>query len=110
MSLAIGIIVGFLLGALSYALWLKNHDHDPDAPPGWWTVVGVWKQSKERYALHVQAADARQAEDLAQHVAQEKVADLWVTGVFPGKLENADDYATFVDPDVKRADWLNADG
>jgi hypothetical protein len=66
----------------------------------WWSVVGVWHSTKERYMEHVPAASARQAEDLAQMTARDKGGELWVCGVFEGKLIAADTYATWVDPDM----------
>lgn len=107
MTFIIGLFIGALLGWAGVTLWMKNHDHDPDAEVGWWTVFGVWKESLERYSLHVQADNARAAEDLTQWEAKETGNELWVVAVCEGKIDNADGYATFVDPDMKRADWLN---
>lgn len=109
----IAFIIGLALGAGGvYVLWrvsnAKAEIEDAANEDSWWTVVGVWTLSKERWSLHVQASDARQAEDLAQHEAQFDIGkELWVTGVFKGKIENMDKYATFIDPDVKPTDWNN---
>lgn len=65
-----------------------------------WTVCGVWPETKERYAEHVSAQSPRQAEDLAQMTAREKGGVLWVCGVYEGKLVAADTYAQFIDPDM----------
>lgn len=71
-----------------------------------WTVVGCWPETKERYAEHVSALSPRQAEDLAQMTAKEKGGILWVCGVYEGKLSAADTYATFIDPDmVSESEW-----
>lgn len=73
----------------------------------WFTVVGVWPETKERWIDHVPAASARQAEDLAQMTARDKGGVLWVCAVFEGKLQAVDLYATFADdPDrVTEAGW-----
>lgn len=65
----------------------------------YYTVIGVWPETQERYAEHVTAASPRQAEDLAQMTAREKGGVLWVCGVFEGKQIAVDTYATFTDPD-----------
>lgn len=65
-----------------------------------WTVVGVWPETKERYVEHVAAISPRQAEDLTQMTAAEKSGVLWVCAVFEGKLTVSDTYAQFVDPDM----------
>lgn len=65
----------------------------------WYTIIGVWPETKERYVEHVTAASPRQAEDLAQMTAQEKGGVLWVCSVFEGKHYAVDTYATFIDPD-----------
>lgn len=65
-----------------------------------WTVVGVWPETMERYVEHVAAMSPRQAEDLTQMTAKEKGGVLWICAVFEGKLTVADTYATFVDPDM----------
>jgi hypothetical protein len=63
----------------------------------WFSVVGVWPETKERYMEHVPAASARQAEDLVRMTAAEKGGVIWVCGVFAGKLSALDTYATFGD-------------
>lgn len=63
----------------------------------WWTVVGVWPETKERYLMHYTAVSPRQAEDLMQMDAKEKGGVFWVAGVFEGKLTAMDTYATFAD-------------
>jgi len=65
-----------------------------------WTVIGVWPETKERYAEYVAAMSPRQAEDLVQMTAAEKGGVLWVCGVYEGKLVAADTYAQFIDPDM----------
>lgn len=64
-----------------------------------YTVVGVWPETKERYLEHVSAMNPRQAEDLVQMTAKDKGGELWICGVFDGKVPAVDTYATFVDPD-----------
>jgi len=108
----IGLVFGLMVPTIWFKVWVPRieaqRDAEMEGEDRWWTVVGVWTLSKERWSLHVEADDARQAEDLAQHEARFDVGkELWVTGVFKGKLDNADKYATFVDPDVKPTDWLN---
>lgn len=73
----------------------------------WYTVVGCWPETKERYQEYVPAMSPRQAEDLARMTAQDKGGVLWVCGVYEGKLVTQDGYATFCDdPDkVTEADW-----
>lgn len=63
----------------------------------WFSVVGVWPETKERYMEIVTAVSARQAEDLVLMTAKEKGGVLWVCGVFEGKLTALDTYATFAD-------------
>jgi hypothetical protein len=63
----------------------------------YYSVVGIWPETKERYMEHVSAMSPRQAEDLAQLTAKDKGGVLWVAGVFEGKLEALDTYATFAD-------------
>lgn len=63
----------------------------------YYTVCGVWPETKERYMEHVSAASPRQAEDLVQLTANEKGGVLWVCAVFEGKLAAVDTYATFAD-------------
>ena len=71
-----------------------------------YTVVGVWPETQERYLEHVAAQTPRQAEDLVQMTAREKGGELWVCGVFDGQLVAVDTYATFTDPDkVTEAEW-----
>jgi hypothetical protein len=66
----------------------------------WWTVCGIWPLTKERWSGHYQADQPRIAEDLAQMDARDKGGQLWVSNVFEGRLQAADVYAKFVDPDV----------
>lgn len=63
----------------------------------WFTVVGFWPQSKERYHKWIQAPSARQAEDLARMGAIDQEGVLYVCGVYAGKLQALDAYATFAD-------------
>ena len=74
---------------------------------GWYTVVGVWPETKERYQEYIQAVSPRQAEDLARMTAQDKGGVLWVACVYEGQLVAVDTYATFADdPDkVPEADF-----
>lgn len=67
----------------------------------WKTVTGCWPETEERFLEYYQISDARMAEDLAQADAKAKGGTLWVTGVFPGKQENEDVYARYIDPDKK---------
>jgi hypothetical protein len=73
----------------------------------WYTVIGVFPETKERYQEYVTAASSRQAEDLARLTAKEKGGVLWVCGVYDGQLVAMDTYATFADdPDrVPEANW-----
>jgi hypothetical protein len=64
------------------------------------TVVGVWPESKERYLERVAAQTPRQAEEFAQMTAKEKGGVLWVCAVFEGKIAAVDTYARWVDPDM----------
>lgn len=66
----------------------------------WFTIIGVWPETKERFADHIAAQTPRQAEEFAQMKAQEKGGVLWICGVFDGKVNAVDTYATFVDPDM----------
>jgi len=107
LGLGIGILVTYVVLHLQ-----ESKQTMPDS--GWWTVFGIWADradfaKSERYSLHVQADNARGAEDLAQWEAKEKGGELWVATVLEGKLVNQDGYATFVDPDIKPTDWMNTD-
>lgn len=64
------------------------------------TVVGVWPETKERYMEHVAAQTPRQAEEFVQMTAKEKGGELWVCAVFEGKIAAIDTYARWVDPDM----------
>jgi hypothetical protein len=66
----------------------------------YFTVIGVWPETKERYLEHVAAQTPRQAEEFVQMTAKEKGGVLWVCGVFDGKIIAVDTYATFIDPDI----------
>jgi len=66
-----------------------------------YTVVGFWFESLERWANTFDADTALAAEEMAQAHAREKGLHLGVTGVFKGRLENVDGYATWVDPVAK---------
>ncbi len=71
-----------------------------------YTVIGCWPESHERYAEHISAVSPRQAEDLAQLGAREKGGVLWVCGVFEGKINAVDTYAQFIDPEMTtEAEW-----
>lgn len=73
-----------------------------DITEEWWTVVGFWHESWERWAGHYDCLTPQMAEDLAQMEAKERGLNLAVVGVFEGKLMPADgDYATYVDYDAK---------
>lgn len=73
----------------------------------WFTVCGVWPETRERWADHYQAIDPRTAEMMARMDAQSKGGVLWVTNVFEGQLVPVDTYAKFADdPDrTTRADF-----
>ena len=74
----------------------------------WWTVVGVWPDSEERWMGNYQAMTARTAEDMARMDAREAweaagqhgPVRFWVCGVFEGSHVAADIYARYVDPDL----------
>lgn len=102
----LGLIVGVVLLAVGAKVFEARRTK-VDPHEGWFTVSGLWKNSKERYTLHTQASDARGAEDQARWEAAQNSADtLLIANVFQGKLENADKYAVFEDPDVRPADWM----
>lgn len=63
----------------------------------WFTVCGLWPETKERWANWYQALDARTAESMARMDAAEKGGVLWVTNVFDGQLDPVDTYAKFAD-------------
>jgi hypothetical protein len=74
----------------------------------WFTVVGVWPTTGERWMGNYQALSARVAEDMARFDTQEAwhdagmpgAAQFWVCGVFEGKHHRADVYARYIDPDL----------
>jgi hypothetical protein len=63
-------------------------------------MARIWPARKERWSGHYQCDLPRIAEDLAQLDARDKGGELWVSNVFPGRLQAADTYARFVDADV----------
>lgn len=68
----------------------------------WWTVIGFWHESWERWADHFNCLTPQMAEDLAHMEAKERGLHLAVVAVFAGKLVPVDgDYATYVDPEAK---------
>ncbi len=109
MSFILGLVIGAVLVIIASKVITARKNSVDDGTQPWWTVIGVWPESKERYTLHVQADNARAAEDLTQWEAKDTGSNLWVVGVFSGKIDNADGYAKFVDPDVKSTDWLNTE-
>jgi hypothetical protein len=80
----------------------------------WWTVVGVWPKTRERWMGNYQAVTARTAEDIARMDVREGweaagmrgPAEFWVCGVFEGRHAAADVYAKFTDPDTISEDDL----
>lgn len=68
-----------------------NHD--------WWTVVGFFHESWERWADHYDCLTPQMAEDMAQMDAKEQGGHLAVVAVFEGKLVPSDKYV-FVDPEA----------
>lgn len=69
-----------------------------DITEEWWTVVGFWHESWERWAGYYDCQSPQVAEDLAQMDAKERGLTLAVVAVFEGRLSPADgDYATYVD-------------
>jgi hypothetical protein len=73
----------------------------------WYTLVGVWPETKERWGDQIQAEGPRQAEDLAQMAARndpDSPGVLWVCGIMEGIHYAVDKYATFADdPDRTKA-------
>lgn len=67
----------------------------------WKTVVGCWPETEERFQQFYQTSDARIAEEMAQADAKAAGGELWVCAVYPGKLENEDVYAKYINPDRK---------
>jgi len=65
----------------------------------WCTVVGFWVETQERWLEYYPTDLPRQAETMAQQDARAKGGTLQVCGVFAGRLESLDTYATYVDPD-----------
>jgi hypothetical protein len=76
-----------------------NHD--------WWTVIGFSHETWERWAGHYDCLNPRMAEDLAQMDAKEQGFHLAVVSVIEGKIWPADQYATWVDPDVRDQPEMN---
>lgn len=75
---------------------------EDDIHHDWWTVVGFWHESWERWAGHYDCATPQMAEDFAQMDAKERGLNLAVVAVFEGKLDPADgDYATYVDYEAR---------
>jgi hypothetical protein len=79
---------------------------DPD-----WTVLGIavtpgtpdsdiWRRG-ERYGDIIAATSPGAAEDVARDRLREKGGELLVCAVLAGRVQPADNYATFADPDVQ---------
>ncbi len=65
----------------------------------WYTVVGLWWQTKERCLFHFLAVSPEMAQELAHAEAAARRANFGVCAVFEGKLDNADQ-ERWVDPSV----------
>lgn len=79
----------------------------------WYTVIGIWAETMERWAESYFVDTALAAEEAAQkHASTEKFLTLMVAGVLKGKIhvdvEIADGYAQFVDPHCKRQEEMTA--
>jgi len=77
----------------------------------WYTVIGFWFETMERWAESYYVDTARAAEEAAQEFARNvKFLNLGVTAVLRGKIhediEFADGYATYVDPDANSKDEM----
>jgi len=64
----------------------------------WYTVVGFWFETLERWTGHFLADTALGAEEMAQQHARSRMLHLGVVGVFKGELKVQDSYATWIDP------------
>ena len=81
----------------------------PDVPETTlFTVVGFYAQNGQRVAEHVEAANARAAEDIVMRDLGSQTTDdggdcgLRICGVFAivdGRIQSVDAYATYPDPD-----------
>jgi hypothetical protein len=81
---------------------------EDDIHHDWWTVVGFWHESWERWADHFDCPTPQMAEDLAHMEARTRGLHLAVVAVFEGKLMPVDgDYATYVDYDARDAAEMN---
>lgn len=80
---------------------MTEDELESDITEEWWTVVGFWHESWERWAGHYDCISAQVAEDLAQMDAKDEGGTLAVVAVFEGKLMPADKYATWIDPEVR---------
>lgn len=74
---------------------------------GWYTVVGLWWQTKERWAGQYQATSPEMAEELAYTEAAARSANLGIVGVFEGRLDNVDQ-PRWVDPSVETQEQMDA--
>jgi hypothetical protein len=87
--------------------YVENELQD-DIRHDWWTVVGFWHESWERWAGHYDCLTPQMAEDLAQMEAKERGLHLAIVAVFEGKLMPADgDYATYVDYEARSSEEMN---
>lgn len=75
-------------------------DLQDDIRHDWWTVVGFWHDTWERWAEHYDCLTPRMAEDLAMLEANTRGRRLAVVAVFEGKLMPADEYALYIDPEA----------
>ena len=57
----------------------------------------------QRWNRTIPALSPLSAEDVAQSLAKEEGAELWVCAVLPGKIARVDSYGHFVDPDMTLA-------
>lgn len=100
---------------------LDREDLEADTPDftrgtdPYWTVFGLAvpegcrpgddrvATAGERYGDVVSASSAGAAEDVARNRLHDRHGDLLVCAVLPGRVSRADTYATFCDPDVRKA-------
>jgi hypothetical protein len=66
-----------------------------------YTVVGFWFESMKRFMQTYEADTSLAAEEMAQQEARDQFLHLGICGVFKGRLNNVDGYATYVDPMAK---------
>lgn len=73
----------------------------------WYTVIGFWFETLERWTGEFLADTPLAAEEMAQHHARSRMLHLGVVGVIKGQVRVEDTYAAWIDPYVKSQEQMD---